>query len=130
MADITLAQFRQDYPEFADSSRYLDSAINTWIAIASQMLDPVRWGTLLDLGEELFIAHHLVLSDYAQKEAALGNTPGTVTGPVTAKSVGQISVSYGPGATLDGIGHWNLSTYGIQFRTMMRMFGAGPVHVI
>lgn len=130
MADISIPQFRADYPEFSDTSRYTDSSVQGWITVASAMLDPVRWGSMLDLGEELFVAHHLVLADYSAKEAALGNTPGYVKGPLVSKSVGPVSMSYGQGLTLENAGHWNLSTYGIQFRTMMRMFGAGPVHVI
>lgn len=127
---IDAAQFRIDYPEFADTTLYPDSGVNYWLTTAALLLPAARWLTVLDLGTELFTAHNLVLERKAQAEAVNGIPPGVTTGPVSSKSVDKVSVSYDTGsAVVLDAGHWNNTVYGTRFIQLARMFGAGPVQV-
>jgi Protein of unknown function (DUF4054) len=44
----------------------------------------------------------------------------------TSKSVGDVSVSYQPLASLEDWGQWNLTLYGQQLATMAKTVGSGP----
>ena len=138
---ITLATFRQDYPEFASVALYQNSAVAYWTTVAGLLLRTERWGvgstaatapptTVLDVATELFVAHNLAIEKMAQDAAKRGGTPGVSQGPVSSKSVGGVSISYDTTAGIDkDAGHWNLTTYGTRLHWLMLMFGAGPVQV-
>lgn len=130
MANITNAQFRLDYPEFASATVYPESALTYWLTLAYQMLNVDRWGTQLNIGAELFVAHNLALEARAQSEATNGEIPGTTTGPISSKSVDKVSISFDVGAGIQPeAGHWNLTIYGTRFIRLVRMFGAGPLFI-
>ncbi|MFA9439408.1 DUF4054 domain-containing protein [Uliginosibacterium sp. sgz301328] len=124
------AQFRLDFPEFADTSVYPDAQVNFWLSLGAKLLPPCRWGDLLDYGLELFTAHNLVIQTRNQQIADAGGTPGAVTGPATSKAVDKVSVSYDAASVLNAdAGDWNMTTYGIQFYRLMMMVGAGGVQL-
>lgn len=126
------ATFVTHFPEFANTTSYPTSRINFWMDTGRKLLSNQRWidADLLDEGLELFTAHHIVLAQQNTKSAASGAAPGTNTGSVTSKSVDKVSVSYDTNASLVmGAGHWNLTTYGIQFIMMAKMVGAGGVQI-
>ncbi len=125
---VTAASFRTDFPEFASTTVYPDAAVNYWINFATLSLNVDRWGTLLDQGTELFVAHNLVLEAKAQAEATNGAPPGMATGMVNSKSVDKVSVGYDTGSASEEDGsHWNLTIYGIRYLRMARMMGAGGI---
>lgn len=143
---INQAQFLRDYPEFADQQVYPPSAFNYWANLAGLLLNSDRWGTSaatpwptvapypalteFDVGCELFIAHNLTLEARAQAEAANGAPPGEATGMVSSKSVDKVSVSYDTSAAMEpDAGHWNLTTFGLRFRNLSQLYGAGPVQI-
>ncbi|UGB46994.1 DUF4054 domain-containing protein [Frateuria edaphi] len=124
------AQFRTDFPEFTSESTYPNATIALWLNVASLSLPADRWGTLLDIGTELFVAHHLATGARDQATAANGGVPGSVQGPVASKSVDKVSVSYDTGAmAIEGGDFWNGSRYGIEFLRMARMAGAGGIQL-
>lgn len=159
---VTVASFRADYTEFASTTRYPNSSVTYYLTLAGLLLNsppgspplPVsdakpfpswcynynlnqtqgqRWGNLLDIGTELFIAHNLVLERRSKIEAAAGGgagIPGVATGMVSAKSVGPGSINYDTSSVMEpGAGHWNLTTYGLRFVDLRKMVGAGPLWV-
>lgn len=127
---MTPDQFRADFPEFADKTKYPDSLVQIWLTVAVSLVNPLRWMELTNLGMELVTAHHLVLAQRDQAAAAVGGAPGEVKGPTASKSVDKVSVSYDAGAaTLDDAGFWNLSSYGIRFLTLARCMGAGGLQL-
>jgi len=118
-----LATFRADFPEFATTP---DARVTFWLTLSAKMLNAERWADLLDHGMELFTAHHLAIDNANQRAAAGGGAVGQSSGPVASKAVDKVSVSYDTGAaTLEGSGHWNLSSYGTQFYALLRMMGTG-----
>ncbi|CAJ0701592.1 hypothetical protein LMG19089_02877 [Ralstonia edaphis] len=126
----SVAQFRQDFPEFGNTTTYPDSSVSFWMGIAVSLVNPDRWGVLTDQGIELVTAHHLVLAQRDQAAAAVGGVPGEVKGPTASKSVDKVSVSYDTGAvTLTDAGFWNLTTYGVRFMTIARAMGAGGMQL-
>lgn len=118
-------------PEFGDRDVYLDVTVNQWIGIANSALDAARWGEYLAVGIELFVAHHLVLMQQAQRTAAGGGIPGLSSGIVSSKSVGPASVSYDTnlGSMGEAAGLWNRTIYGQEFIRLAWMAGAGGVQV-
>ncbi|MGA4275581.1 DUF4054 domain-containing protein [Ralstonia nicotianae] len=127
---MTPDQFRADFPEFADKTKYPDSLVQMWLTVAASLVNPTRWMELTNLGLELVTAHHLALAQRDQAAAAVGGTPGEVKGPTTSKSVDKVSMSYDSGAaTLTDAGFWNLTTYGVRFLTIARCMGAGGLQL-
>jgi Protein of unknown function (DUF4054) len=127
---ITPTDFRGNFPEFADATQYPDPTVSFWIGIAYAMLNPQRWGTMLDFGVQLFVAHNLVFEVVAVAEAGNGAPPGQTVGAVSAKAVDGVSINYDVAAGVEtDAGHWNTSNYGTRFIRFARMFGAGPLQV-
>ncbi len=128
---VTAASFVQDFPEFSDPSIYPVSAITFWLTNAGLMLDSGAWGTWLDLGTELFMAHNLVMEAQAQAAANNGATPGTSQGGVvSSKSVDKVSINYDTAiAAEEGAGHYNMTVYGKRFWQMTKMVGVGCITV-
>ena len=126
---VTAASFRTSFPEFKSTTVYTDASITFWIGLAYQLLGP-QWSTLLDYGVQLFVAHNLTLQFASNKAGASGQSPGQIQGPQTAGSVDKVSYSRNPGLVMNPKnGHWNLSTYGLRYIQLVKMVGAGPVHV-
>lgn len=127
---MTPAQFRADFPEFADTTAYPDSQVTLWLTVGSKLVNECRWGELTDLGIELVAAHHLVLGRRDQQAALVGGVPGQMTGPLSSKSVDKVSAGYDTGAaTIDDAGFWNLTSYGVRYATLARMMGAGGIQL-
>jgi len=127
---IDVAQFRADYPEFASTADFPNSAVQYWLKVAYSLLNASRWGAQLDLGAELYVAHNLSLEARAQKEAQNGGVPGSQSGPISSKSVDKVSVSYDTGgASEEGGGQWNLTIYGTRFYNLAKKMGAGPIYI-
>lgn len=127
---VTPASFRSTFPEFTDSGRYPDPQIAFWITASVAQVNEARWGELTDLGVSLQVAHQLALST-STASGSPKSVPGTaVTGVVSSKSVGGVSVSYDTNSAIEeGGGHWNLTTYGTRYIRLARQIGAGPVEV-
>lgn len=123
-------QFRNDFPEFADTTKYPDAVVSLWLSVGVLSLPVDRWDTLYNIGLELFTAHHLVIASKNTGAAGAGGALGSVQGPVASKSVDKVSVSYDAGAvSLTDGGFWNMTAYGIQFLQMARMIGAGGIQL-
>ena len=117
---LTVADFRSAYPEFSDPDRYSDGQLGFWLTISQSLVESDRWLDLTDLAVGLATAHQVAI---ANQSSAGGGSPGAVSGPITSKSVDRVSV------TMDTSGFWNMTTYGIRFLQLARMFGAGPVQL-
>lgn len=127
---MTPEQFRADFPEFSDTTKYPNTLIQMWLTVAASLVNPVRWMELTNLGLALVTAHHLVLAQRDGATADVGGTPGEVKGPTSSKSVDKVSVSYDTGAVgLDGAGFWAMTSYGLRYLTMAKLFGAGGMQL-
>ena len=117
---VTADSFLGAFPEF-----FGDPAANRiefWLPIAQALVDPDKWGDLSDQAVSLALAHFCALG-------GAGSTPAGV-GVLTSKSAGGMSASYDVSAVADpNAGHWNQTSYGVRFRSLQQMFGAGPLQV-
>lgn len=122
--------FRTTLPAFASEVAYPDATVNLWLAAAKLMVNADRWMEMTDTGIALVTAHYLVLESRSQAAASRGGTAGEMNGPTSSKSVDKVSVSYDTSAaTIEGAGAWNLTSYGVRYLTLARMFGAGGIQL-
>ena len=127
---VSAAQFRADFPEFADAMRFPNSVVDFWLANAPRVINAQRWGTSFALGVSLFTAHNITIERRAMDEANRGAIPGGQTGAISSKSVDKVSVNYDVSSTVDPeASHWNLTVYGTRYAAFARLFGAGGVQV-
>ncbi|AJY13231.1 DUF4054 domain-containing protein [Burkholderia dolosa] len=127
---MDIAQFRQAFSEFNDTTTYPDALVQFWMTVAVSLVNADRWGDLTDLGIALVTAHHLALAVKDQKMAAVGGVPGQVSGPQSSKAVDKVSASYDTAAVAikDG-GFWNATMYGVRYLSLAMMMGAGGMQL-
>jgi hypothetical protein len=125
----SLAEFRTMFPAFADTAAYPDALTSAWMNTAMLRVNEQRWGDLYNTGVYLVLAHTLVLDARDQAAAEAGGIPGEMNGSISAKSVDKVSVSYSDTATLPGGGDWNLTTYGVRYKSLARLMGAGGLQL-
>lgn len=127
---MDIATFRATLPEFSNTTDYTDAQVTFYLTQGVAMLRPERWKDMTDQGLLYYTAHNLVLARQRAKSAASGGVPGLTQGVVASKGVDKVNVSYDTqAATLERGGHWNQTTYGVQFLQLARMVGAGPAQV-
>lgn len=120
------AQFRIDFPEFADTTAYPNGQVGFALSLATLLLNADRWADVLNYGIELFTAHQLALGAKNIEVSAFGGIPGAQVGVLSAKQVKDVSMSYdNSGAMEEGAGHWNLTNYGLRYIQLARMAGMG-----
>lgn len=122
--------FRQNMPMFADVDLYPSAQFNFYLKLGVKLLPESRWDDLLDDGIAFYVAHYLAL--YARDMAVVdvGGIGGKVVGNETSKSIDSVSKSMDVSSVLNAdAGHWNQTTYGIQFYQLMMMVGAGGIQL-
>lgn len=128
---LTASQFRTDFSEFADTSKYPDALVALWLTVAlAQVQNADRWSTLLPTAQELVAAHYLVLATRDRLAAANGGTPGAPLALVTAEAAADLSTAYDVTALLlENAGLWNQTSYGQRYFSLARMIGAGGIQL-
>jgi hypothetical protein len=125
---ITSSQFRLDYPEFKSTGTFPDATVNYWLNFAYLMLNTNAWGSMLDFGVELFVAHNLIIEAINLKMVAIGGLPGINRGAINSESPGQVSISYDTAnASIQKAGHWNITTYGTRYWGLAKAFACRPL---
>jgi Protein of unknown function (DUF4054) len=125
---ITVDQFRQNFPEFKSAIVYPDTMVSLWLNFAYLLLSSRRWRQALDMGAQLYTAHQITLQGLSTAEGANGAPPGMAQGPISAKTVGELTINYDTamGGTAED-GSWAQTRYGTFFVKLARQFGSGPV---
>lgn len=127
---MDIAKFRIDFPEFGSATRYPSSQITFWATVAETQVNLCAWGDAKPFGVELYVAHELILATQNLSTASKGGVPGTSSGPVNSKTVGNATISYDAAQTAEkDAGWWNLSNYGRQFIRLARMYGAWGIQL-
>lgn len=120
------AQFRLDFPEFSDTTRFPNSSLAFWSGMGERLISPDRFGDLYAQAVELFTAHNITLAAQNSASSAAGGLPGGEGGPISSKAVGSVNVSYDNASVmLPNAGHWNQTTYGRQYIQLVRLIGHG-----
>lgn len=120
-------QFRKDFPQFADTTKFPDPQINFRLTLADNLLSEKLTGVkLFPYFVELFVAHYLTLYAADSAASSVGGATGSTSGVVSSKSVDKVSVSFDYGSTLSpDAGFWNYTRYGAEFWQLIGMFGMG-----
>jgi len=127
---ISESSFRETMPMFADAAVYPQFQLNFYLKLGLKLLNERRWDDLLDDGLTFFIAHYLTLYKRAMAAAAIGGDAGKIVGNETAKSVDSVSKSMDvSGVLITDAGHWNQTTFGVQFYQLSQIVGAGGVQL-
>ena len=122
----TSDQFRADFPEFSDKTRYPDPSVNFYLAQADNLLDQDRFGDQFVYLAELFTAHYTEVRGRRSAQAALGGVNSSGGGILTSKSVDKVSASYDVSGIINPeAGFWNNTDYGREFFWWWEMSGAG-----
>lgn len=127
---VTPTSFREAFPAFSSTALFPDAQINIWLTFAVPLHNADRYGNLLDLAVQLFVAHNLVLERQSAAASAMGQAPGVIVGAQTSGSVDKVSWSRDGSAAMDPKnGHWNLSSYGMRWVQLVQIVGAGAVQL-
>jgi hypothetical protein len=127
---IVAADFRTNFPAYANVTRFPDESITFWLTLAYALFPADRWGDILDFGVQLYAAHNLALEAMAEKQGANGGIPGAATGMLNSKSVDKVSAGYDTASVAEEFaGNYNLTTYGMRLWRLIQQFGAGPIQV-
>lgn len=132
---VTAAQFRQNFSEFGNQSRFPTGFIQFWLNWSYQQLNACRFGSALDMAAQLWAAHNLAIERTAMDQGviAANNNQGSVggqVGVVNNKSVDKVSVGFDVSSFVDpDSGYWGSTIYGARFWQLMMMAGAGPVQI-
>ena len=122
--------FRETMPAFADAAQYPTFQFNFYLNLGKKLLNEDRWEDLLDYGLTLFIAHYLTLYKRRMDAASVGGDAGKIVGNETSKAVDSVSKSMDvSGVIITDAGHWNQTTWGVQFYQLMMMAGAGGIQL-
>lgn len=122
--------FREQFPEFADTSAYPKPQIEMWAGLAERQVRPSIWKDSTLMGVSLYVAHEITLARQNAIAGKIGGMPGTSGGIANQKTVGNVSVSYDSQSTSEkNAGYWNLTNYGKQFYRLVKIFGAGAIQL-
>ncbi|MBP2155752.1 DUF4054 domain-containing protein [Erwinia rhapontici] len=126
----TVSDFRRDFPQFADETKFPDPVIQFRLNLADTLIDGSAMGDMFPYLAELFVAHYMVLYAADKASGAVGGAGGATSGVVASKSVDKVSVSYDNSSTLNAdAGFWNFSRYGAEFYQMLMLFGCGGIQL-
>lgn len=138
--NYTLEQFRQDYPqffnstgEFLGSQAMLDEIIN----MANVAVQPDKWLEGWRYGVGLYVAHYVTLSLRAThsptRRRSRRAASGALVGMVKSATLGDASVSYDTAAITAGTEDWgdlNSTTYGQMFANRAKLVGMAGSYVL
>ena len=120
MDDITVEQFRELLPAFSDSTVYPDDEIQSFINLAVVNFNGCFWGSRLQVGEAMWVAHWLTIA------GSSSNMPATIPMPSFAisKKVGDTSITYSDKILEQQMQNPYLRTpYGQQYWFMVQHLG-------
>ncbi|CDL79923.1 DUF4054 domain-containing protein [Xenorhabdus cabanillasii] len=126
----TIDQFRTDFPQFTDTTKFPDTQIQFRLDLADKQLDENRLGGMFSYLVELMVAHYMALLAADSRSVARGGVGGTNSGVLSSKSVDKVSASYDTGVTLNpDAGFWNNTRYGSEFYALLLTFGVGGIQL-
>lgn len=97
-----------------------DALLETVIVEASLEISEGLWGTYYDTGL-------LYLSAHIASMSAMGASSASVSGPVSSKRIGDVSISYA--TPQGGVSAINSTSYGQRFLELRKRIQCGPLCV-
>ncbi len=119
---ITVDEFREVFPEFADETKYPDAVIQSFIIQAECYISPDNNPAWMLNGESrrlaimLLVAHLLILNNKALSGS------GAAGGTVASKSAGSVSVSFVAPTNKNELDFWlNQTGYGQRLLALLQV---------
>ena len=140
VGDYTVAQFREDYPQFFNAEGYFLGSLpmlEQIIQMANVSIQPDKWLDSWRYAVGLYVAHYATLS--LRGYAASNETPqqaaasGALVGMVKSATLGDASVQYDTTALTAGTEDWgdlNSTTYGQILANRAKLIGMSGTYVI
>ena len=124
--EFDIAEFRLEFPEFTDVTKYPDTVILFWAHFGDRIMNIQRWGDFREDGLKLFVAHNITLWRQGYAIAAVGGIAGLGVGLASSESAGPLSYSMDYGSFLTaGAGEYNLTRYGLMYWRLVNIVGMG-----
>lgn len=128
-----ITSFRTAQPAFSDVVKWPDSVIEPALCEGDVETGGRGWGAFQDIcsnfkrrGMYLFTAHYLATTYLTQNASDPNNISPNARLNVSAKSVGDESVTYRVGVMQDTGDDWlSLTNYGVQYLRLRRRAGMG-----
>lgn len=119
----TPTELKAAAPEFAS---VLDATVQIYLDNAFLEIDEDAWGSRAEEAEQLLACHKMIVMGVLSASGG-----GSTVGPISSKSVGDVSVSYAATATLgvqQGLDvSLSGSKYGAEYARLIRLAAMGAV---
>jgi hypothetical protein len=122
------------YPQF--ENKVDDDIIQLYIDFGTSCISKIKWGTAWKLGMSYFVAHFCIITMQGrmtpESNEAQVLSAAQAKGLISSKSAGDVSLSYDFGAIMDDLQGWaqfKLTTYGIQYASLAKIYGRGAIYV-
>lgn len=124
---VTIQEFRQRYPEFADKDKYANASLEDTLDLASCYISLRDYGSLRGNCRKrafyLMMAHLQTIKDMLKK----GKTQVVVT---SSASIDKVSVTLAmPPINSQAQWWFNISTYGSQLWAMLEIKASAPFYI-
>lgn len=131
---MTIEEFREAFAPFADSEKYPDTRVSSWMAFAEQMTDSRRWkcSGLRDRAIGFLTAHYLQIAEQRDELTGEAAIPTAAAGAKTSESQSADGVSYSDGydaTAYTGAGQLASTWYGQMFLDLKNIVGLGGFQV-
>lgn len=111
---MTPALFKMEYNQFASMpDTMVQAAIDRFGCLYQG-----DYGCQADYLTGLWVAHHLYMNS---------RKGGAPVGVATGKTVGDTSIQYAHSSSAASAGNFAASKWGLEFSSLMSMYGAGPM---
>lgn len=116
---LTIAQFREIFPEFSDTTLYPDTLIDSRLLMALHRLGECFFGDLYDDAQGFLTAHLLLTT------TSVPGTGGTANGVVEVQD-GSTRIRFREQQGSGAFGAFDSTGYGQQYLAIVRLLGGGP----
>jgi hypothetical protein len=129
-----LSDFYKMYPQF--ENKVDDDIIQLYIDFGTSCISQLKWRSAWKLGMSYFVAHFCIITMQGrmtpESTEAQVLSAAQAKGLVSSKSAGDVSLSYDFSAMMDDLQGWaqfKLTTYGIQYASLAKIYGRGAIYV-
>lgn len=128
---MDIAQFRLDFPQFDDDTKYTDEMCAMWSELAeslhSREVFPEPAYTRLI---ELYTAHNISIQYKDIFTSMVGGIPTGDAGAMTVKDQGTVAYTFdGANAAIPNGGQYNVTDYGRQYLQLRNIYAKGCIQI-
>ena len=127
---MDIAQFRLDFPEFANTGTYTDAMCTYWSTLGESLNSPTVFGNVYTQLIELYTAHNLSIQAKNILTTTVGGIPAGDAGAINEQSEGTVSVSFdATSSSISGGSIFNQTYYGRQYLQLQKTYAKGVIPI-